>query len=247
MSDLNTYYNSIARKYGDLRNWDSPIPKRIVEIGRISEGTKVLDLGCGTGNLISAVRTITGCIPYGLDASQKMLEVAKGKVRDGTFVHGNVSDIPFPNGSFDCVIGALFIHHVPSHLREKVISESYRVLSTGHLIIQTMSHQLIEKMGFGEFFPEALEVTRRGFPKIVELESLYDNAGFINVTSETVHDKPITIGEFYNMAKNKVLSTLERISPESYDEGMEKLRLYMEENPDRKFDRLMTLVYGEKR
>jgi SAM-dependent methyltransferase len=246
MTDLNSYYNSIAKKYDLLRKWDSPIPKRIVEIGGISEGTKVLDLGCGTGNLISSVRNLSSCIPYGVDASHEMLKVAKEKVKEGTFVHGNVSNIPFPSGFFDCVIGALFIHHVAPSLRKEVVKESYRVLFKGHMIIQTMSHQLIEKMGYGEFFPAALEITKTGFPKISEIKALFENAGFIEVKSETVYDKPVKINEVYLMAKHKVISTMEKMSPEAYEKGLERLRLAMGADPDIEFERPMTLVYGEK-
>lgn len=246
MSDPREYYDSIARKYDSLRSWDSPIPKRIVNIGRISGGRKVLDLGCGTGNLISAVENLSGCVPYGLDISRGMLKIAKEKVRGGAFVHGTVSDIPFPDRFFDCVIGALFVHHLTLPLRKKTMEESYRVLSRGRLVIQTISDHLVEKSGYAEFFPEILEVASTGFPKISEIKGMLRDAGFREVRSETVHDKPVKIDMVYLMAKSKVISAMDKITPGAHDRGLKRLRLCMKADPNREFESPMTVVYGEK-
>lgn len=246
MSDSREYYDSIAGEYDKLRSWGSLIPGRIVKVGEISGGRKVLDLGCGTGNLTSAVKNLSGCVPYGLDTSRGMLKIAKEKVGGGAFVRGTVSDMPFPDEFFDCVIGALFVHHLTPPLRKKTMEESYRVLSRGRLVIQTISDRLVEKSGYAEFFPEILEVASTDFPKISEIEDLLRDAGFRDVISETVHDKPVNIDMVYLMAKSKVISAMDKITPGAHERGLKRLRLCMKADPNREFESPMTVVYGEK-
>ncbi len=72
---------------------------------------RVLDLGCGTGDLsINIARQAAGEIEIsGLDYSLPMLELAKRKAaRAGigdrvSFIHGEVTRLPFPDGHFDAV------------------------------------------------------------------------------------------------------------------------------------------------
>ncbi|MCK4862716.1 MAG: ubiquinone/menaquinone biosynthesis methyltransferase [Dehalococcoidales bacterium] len=71
----------------------------------------VLDLGCGTGDLtISIARLADEHVEItGLDYSQPMLERARKKAdRAGVgektkFIHGEATNIPFPDGHLDCV------------------------------------------------------------------------------------------------------------------------------------------------
>jgi demethylmenaquinone methyltransferase/2-methoxy-6-polyprenyl-1,4-benzoquinol methylase len=71
---------------------------------------RVLDLGCGTGDLtISLALAKKGAEITGLDYSLPMLELARKKAaRVGLgervkFAHGEATQLPFPDGHFDCV------------------------------------------------------------------------------------------------------------------------------------------------
>jgi len=76
-----------------------------------SKPSRVLDLGCGTGDLSInlAILAGEGVAITGLDYSLPMLERAREKaVRAGVgervkFVNGNATQAPFPDGYFDCV------------------------------------------------------------------------------------------------------------------------------------------------
>ena len=71
---------------------------------------KVLDLGCGTGDLIIAIaRMSTDNVEMaGTDYSQPMLEIADRKAKrlapakSISFILGDAADLPFPDGHFDC-------------------------------------------------------------------------------------------------------------------------------------------------
>ena len=72
---------------------------------------QALDLGCGTGDLAINIALLAGerVEITGLDYSLPMLEMARQKAaRAGVgkkvkFVHGEATQIPFPDGHFDCV------------------------------------------------------------------------------------------------------------------------------------------------
>lgn len=72
---------------------------------------RVLDLGCGTGDLTISIARLAGKDTdlTGLDYSQPMLEKAQQKaVKAGVqklarFIHGEANRLPFPDAHFDCV------------------------------------------------------------------------------------------------------------------------------------------------
>lgn len=75
-----------------------------------SSPERMLDLGCGTGDLaVTISRLAKNDIDIvGLDYSETMLDVARSKSDAFTggkinFIHGDASDLNFPDGYFDCV------------------------------------------------------------------------------------------------------------------------------------------------
>ena len=55
----------------------------------IPEGSTVLELGCGTGDLLAAVKPATG---YGVDFSEGMISRAKARHPELTFIHADAAD-----------------------------------------------------------------------------------------------------------------------------------------------------------
>jgi demethylmenaquinone methyltransferase/2-methoxy-6-polyprenyl-1,4-benzoquinol methylase/phosphoethanolamine N-methyltransferase len=113
--------------------------RMIVEMADIGPGAKVLDVGCGTGNLTVTAKGYTGAsgAAYGIDASPEMIEVARKKAerRGGgtSFEVGLIEKLPYPDASFDVVISRLVIHHLPDDLKHQGFREIYRVLKPGGL------------------------------------------------------------------------------------------------------------------
>jgi len=103
------------------------------------DGRKVLDLGCGTGNLIALIleRHPASHI-VGIDPSAGMREVSSERFRDRSEVEiaaGDALDIPFPDGSFDIIVSSLALHHVPPDLKASCAQELARVLAPGGLFV----------------------------------------------------------------------------------------------------------------
>jgi len=102
---------------------------------------RVLDLGCGTGDLTINLVLLAeeGVEITGLDYSLPMLELARKKAtRAGVgekvkFVHGEATQVPFPDGYFDCVGISFAFRNLTykSPLRLPHLAEVLRVLKRG--------------------------------------------------------------------------------------------------------------------
>lgn len=95
---------------------------------------KALDLGCGTGNILTKLKNRFGKV-VGVDLSRDMLDVAERRVEDGGncgLVRGRVSELPFSDDTFDFVSGYSLLHHLPSF--SEPVSEISRVLKDGGVL-----------------------------------------------------------------------------------------------------------------
>ncbi len=76
----------------------------IADAAEISEGTALLDLGCGTGGFC-AFAARRGAIVHGLDSDADAIAQALGAVPGGDFRLGLMEALPWADGSFDVVTG----------------------------------------------------------------------------------------------------------------------------------------------
>jgi SAM-dependent methyltransferase len=85
---------------------------------------RVLDAGCGTGWL---TRLLRGTV-VALDASEAMLRVARGRLPHADLVLAVVPPLPFPDGSFECVLCShLYSHLETEQMRSSFLAEAFRV------------------------------------------------------------------------------------------------------------------------
>jgi arsenite methyltransferase len=106
------------------------------ELGRLSPGERVLDLGCGAGtdSLVAAQMVGGEGRVTGIDMTLEMLAKARSAAtRMGAenvdFVEGEVERLTFPDGTFDVVISNGVIDLVPD--KDAVFAELHRVLRPG--------------------------------------------------------------------------------------------------------------------
>ena len=98
-------------------------------LGRL-EGLRVLDLGCGRGRW-SAEFVRRGARVTGVDWSAEALEQARQRVPQAMFARMPVSELEFPEHSFDVVNCVTVIQHLPHDIQTAVLREAARVLTPG--------------------------------------------------------------------------------------------------------------------
>ncbi len=97
----------------------------------ISEGDRVLDLGCGNGKTSAALMEREASVT-GIDFSPSAVASCRKLFGEkGTFLEADVRALPFADGSFDRVVSVHVIEHVPESDISKASEEIRRVLRSG--------------------------------------------------------------------------------------------------------------------
>lgn len=123
---------------------------------KIKKGFRVLELGCGTGNMwIGKTAEIENCSQLILsDFSEGMIETSKKNLAEYEKIEYKVidiQDIPFDDDTFDVVIANMMLYHVPDI--QKGLLEVKRVLKNdGTFYAATYGEH-----GIIEYFAELLQ------------------------------------------------------------------------------------------
>ncbi|MGV4981033.1 methyltransferase domain-containing protein [Streptomyces sp. NRAIS4] len=96
---------------------DGPRYAAAAERMGLRPGQRVLDLGCGTGRVLPALRAQVGAagVVVGIDLTPAMLTAAarEGRAANGSLLLADACRLPLPAGAVDGVFSAGLINHVP--------------------------------------------------------------------------------------------------------------------------------------
>jgi SAM-dependent methyltransferase len=96
--------------------------------------SRVLDVGCGQGELAQRIATELGADVVAVDQSPRMVELTRERGLDARL--GDVQALDLPDGSFDCVVAAWMLFHVAD--LDRGLAEIARVLrARGRLVTAT--------------------------------------------------------------------------------------------------------------
>ena len=122
-----------ARAYeARMGRWSARLAPLFVHFAQITDGGRVLDVGCGTGSLVRTVVAMTHqSAIVGIDPAQPFLEYARTQVADPqiTFDRGNALDLPYPAEAFDYTLSLLVLMFIPHP--EQAAGEMRRVTRPG--------------------------------------------------------------------------------------------------------------------
>jgi ubiquinone/menaquinone biosynthesis C-methylase UbiE len=125
-----------AKAYGQHGAFVHELAGGVLEWLAPQPGERILDLGCGDGQLTARIAA-SGAMVVGLDASPQMAAAARS--RGMTVEEGSAEAMPFEEQSFDAVFSNAALHWVRDH--EAMLAEVRRVLKPGGRFVAEMGGQ----------------------------------------------------------------------------------------------------------
>ena len=156
--------------YGDVEGPDA----KEVAFAAIAETAprRVLEVGGGPGELSERISRELGSEVVMVDSSPRMVELARAR---GVDAHvGDVQELPFGDGEFDCAVAAWMLYHVLD--LDRGLSELKRVLQPGGRLVAVTNGrehmQELRRLAGGSAWEwrfrreEAVEVLERHFGRV---------------------------------------------------------------------------------
>jgi ubiquinone/menaquinone biosynthesis C-methylase UbiE len=217
----NLDFDQRVSEYARHRTTHSGVVNALIDSGHFAPGTRVLDVGCGTGNYAAALTRGTGCRISGIDPSRRMLDRARDAARWESLVAGSAESLPFSNDSFGVVMSTDVIHHIGN--RDAYFSEAARVLRPqGHIVTVTDSHDDIpRRRPLSSHFPETVSVELLRYPPVPQLLEEMTRAGF-------VEPRVVEVSRNYELSdiqayRDRAFSSLLLIDDEAFRRGIDWL------------------------
>ncbi len=236
-------YDRIASEYARHRYVHPEVLRDLLSTSGIDGASRVLEVGCGTGNYIAALENSARCEGWGIDPAPEMLARAIARAPSIRFEQGNAEDLDFPSDFFDLVFSVDVIHHVTD--RRAYFAEAHRLLRRcGKVCTVTDSEWIIRhRPPLAAYFPGTIEVDLRRYPRIARLRRLMEEAGFMEITENLV-EFPYELMDI-EAYRDKAFSSLHLISEEAFQQGIDRLERDLESGPISCVSRYV-LLWGAK-
>ena len=167
--------------FGSDKSWRE---KAIKETLKYIKNPKVLDVACGSGDMIEIWKKYIHKIT-GLDASKGMLEIAKKRFPEIKFYQGLAQNLPFEDESFDCLSISFGIRNVVEI--DKAINEFKRVLKKDGILLIL------------EFTKPTKQTSLRNAIDFYSNKILPKIGGIISKNKEAYEYLPSSIQNFYTL------------------------------------------------
>ena len=125
-------YNRNHHTYTDKFMHYSPYVTQVIQFANLLEdGFKVLDVGCGPGNVSKNLCDLKKLAVTGLDLSPEMLETARTNVPGGTFLLQDIRNASFTASHYDAVILSFCIVHLDDDETFALLANAVKWLRRG--------------------------------------------------------------------------------------------------------------------
>ena len=163
------------------RQMGSELLQRIKELG-VAKDSRLIDLGCGTGEMLSQLHGNGFSDLTGLDLSAGMISVAKAKVPHASFVHAAIESIPCEEERFDVVASNAAIQWCDAEVASKEIE---RVLRPGGTVLLNSFVKGTLAQWREAFLAGGHETRVHALASAEDLQLAFENCSFANTEVQT--------------------------------------------------------------
>ena len=137
-SSVEQFYNSISKDYNRLMRravsrYDEMLWALLRYIPEDLKPKRILELGCGTGNLSEViVKTYPKAEKVLVDISEEVLSRCKNRLEDNNrieYCRADINELDFPVDSFDLIVSSITIHHLKHHEKELLFRKAFSWLT----------------------------------------------------------------------------------------------------------------------
>jgi SAM-dependent methyltransferase len=222
-------YDQLAEAYRRNREPHPLVLGHLRNLISATGASRALEIGCGTGNYISAIAASTAATCTGVEPSHEMLRIARSNPRlpkdrrtsnhaEVIFLTGVAENLPLSDQSHDLVFSVDVIHHVQNRVR--TAEELFRVLKPdGVAVVVTESEaDLRNRTPQITYFPETLDVDLNRYPSLDAIETELNDAGFelMKRTSVSMQQEVSDSSPF----RDKAFSSLHLIPDGAFERGL---------------------------
>lgn len=177
------HFNNVAQNYNDSDDgkFVAPMYDIIIEEIQKSEDGKILDVGCGNGNLFMLLPDEKYEL-FGIDFSENMILEAKHNCKTkASFSVADAENLPFEDNTFDIVVcNASFHHYIHPNT---VLMEMQRVLKNGGKLLIGDPYVPSLVRPFVNVLTKFSDKGDYHFYGLNEMKKLFEKNGFISVSS----------------------------------------------------------------
>ena len=147
----NSTYLDLLSKFGigGAHPGGLDLTRKIFELENINSTSKILDVGCGTGQTAAYLANKYGANVTGIDANPTMVAKAKMRIQKNSLpvkiIQGSIEKTSLPTNYFDFIVSESVLSFVN---KPRALSEIFRLLKNGGRFIaieQTINKQLTAK------------------------------------------------------------------------------------------------------
>ena len=168
-----------AFSYNGIRQMSRQIIEGVAEYIKLPDGSKGLDVGCGSGALAIACAkrnpnaSFVGIDRWGKEYSSFSKPLCENNakaegVTNVTFSQGNACRLDFDYETFDAVTSNYVYHNIPSNDRQAILLETLRVLKKGGTFA---IHDIFSRSKYGDMQEFVKKLKDMGYEKVELIDS----------------------------------------------------------------------------
>jgi ubiquinone/menaquinone biosynthesis C-methylase UbiE len=217
----------IPQKYRSARQLPAPTMRAWLSAIRRSAplrpGSRVVDVGCGTGRFSVGLAEAYSSHVVGLDNSAKMLAEVLSSDERVCYCIADARALPLRGGS----VGMVFLSNVVHHLADfpKAAEGFAHVLERGgFVVVRNYVREQLRDVPYLEFFPEAHAASVSALASGREIGDTFRRAGLTLFSHQSIR-QPVAASpiEYLSKVQSRVYSDLAEISDDAFEAGVARM------------------------